>query len=98
MMSIQISLGVWQRITLLGVALISILATLLPLYLTYTLVGHSEILGLQGRYFLPMIFYLIIAGCINKPLHFFSEESIQFIIAIIVPIAINITLFIKYLW
>lgn len=34
---------------------VSMVITILPLYMTYTPPGYSEVLGVQGRYFIPML-------------------------------------------
>lgn len=97
MVTTPTSLRVWQRIVLLGLTSLVLIAVLTPSYLTYTLVGFDEILGLQGRYFLPLIFYAIIAGSVSKPLWFFAQDSLRLIIAVIFPLLISTFLVIYYL-
>jgi uncharacterized membrane protein len=97
MMTTPTSLGVWQRIVLLGIASTCLLAILVPLYLTYTPVGHYEIIGLQGRYFLPLSLYAAIAVCISKPWRLFADDSTRLVIAVVIPLIISATLVIYYL-
>ena len=97
MVTMPTSLIASQRLVLIAVTSTCLIVTVIPLYLTYTLVGHNEILGLQGRYFLPTAFYAVIAGCINKPLHIFASESTRFTVAVIIPLIISTTLVIQYL-
>lgn len=97
MITMPISLNAFQRLVLTAVTSICLVVTLIPSYLTYTLVGHDEILGLQGRYFLPTAFFALMAGCIYKPLHIFASEATRFASAIIFPLIINISLVIKQL-
>ena len=97
MMTMPISLNAFQRLVIIAVTLLCLIVTLIPSYLTYTLVGHNEILGLQGRYFLPTAFFALVAGCIYKPLHIFASESTRFAVAVIFPLIINFSLVIKQL-
>jgi len=90
------SLKKWQCITLCCVATICLFATLLPLYLTYTLVGHTEIIGLQGRYFLPPAFYAMGACCISKPQQLFAGQRVRLATAIATPLVITTILAIYY--
>jgi uncharacterized membrane protein len=89
MTTTQTSLRLWQRITLFGVALGTVFATTIPLYLTYTHVGDKEIIGLQGRYFLPPLFYAVVAGCLIKPWQLFANHSTRFNIAVVIPMTIS---------
>lgn len=97
MVTMSTSLTSSQRLVLLAVTSTCLILTVIPLYLTYTLVGHYEILGLQGRYFLPIAFYVVIAGSINKPLYIFASESIRFAVAVIIPLIISFALVIQFL-
>lgn len=89
-------LGTWQRIVLLGIASTCLFAIFVPMYLTYTPVGHNEIIGLQGRYFLPLSFYAVIAGCISKPWRRFADDSTRLVIAVVIPMIISAILVIYY--
>ncbi|WPB78938.1 DUF2142 domain-containing protein [Archangium violaceum] len=60
-----------QRAVLLGTVLMGTLASIVPLYLTYNPPGYQEILGVQGRYFLPLVPLLFMAVAFEK------RESIQ---------------------
>lgn len=66
--------GVSKDFRLLSILLTGIVLTCicLPLYLTYTPVGVTEILGLQERYYLPFIPLMFIAVCGNM----FKERSV----------------------
>lgn len=97
MLTTPFSLSTWQRITLLGISAICLVLTLLPLYLTFTLVGYGEILGLQGRYFLPISFYMIVAGCIDRPQVIFANMNVRLVVAIIIPNLMVLVLLVKYL-
>ena len=48
------------RIVFILVFLAGYLATAVPLYLTFTTVGWNELLGVQGRYFVPFAFLLVL--------------------------------------
>jgi uncharacterized membrane protein len=92
MVTTPTSLSAWQRIVLVGIVSTCLFAILVPLYLTYTPVGHNEIIGLQGRYFLPLSFYAAIAGCISKPWRLFADYSTRLVIAVVIPLIISATL------
>lgn len=79
----------WQRIVLFCIAFICLIVVLLPLYLTYTLVGFNEILGLQGRYFLPLIFFVVIGCSVSRPNILFAHEDICNFVAVIMPVIIT---------
>ena len=49
------------RITLVGVSLLVILATFAGMLISWTPVGCETILGVQGRYFLPVLPLLLLA-------------------------------------
>ncbi len=49
-----------RRAILLGVGLVHTLGVMMVLYLTLSPVGSQEILGIQGRYFLPGLPYLLL--------------------------------------
>ena len=55
--------GVTERFRVIAVlvSLVLFVSFCLPLYLTYTPVGHPNIAGLQGRYYLPVIPLIFIA-------------------------------------
>lgn len=97
MVTTPASLLVWQRMVLLGVASTCLLVVLIPSYLTYTLVGFNKVLGLQGRYFLPLLFYAIFAGAISKPRWLYANDSLRLIIAVVIPMIISTSFVIYYL-
>lgn len=98
MLTTRITLTLYQRIALIAVSLICILAVILPLYLTYTLVGHKQVIGLQGRYFLPIFFYAVVAGCANcKIMSSLSiNKSLQLFVVLIVPMIIGLSILVYY--
>jgi uncharacterized membrane protein len=96
MVTTPTALGKWQRIVFLGIASACLLPIFATLYLTYTHVGHHEIVGLQGRYFLPLFFYAVIAGCTSKPSRLFADMPTRLVIAVFIPILISATLVINY--
>lgn len=59
--------GVSRRVRLLAIGLsgVAFASFCLPLYLTYTPVGFNAILGLQGRYYLPILPLIFVALAIN---------------------------------
>jgi uncharacterized membrane protein len=61
-------LGRRARIVLLSVFLLCYLATVAPLYLTFTAVGADRIDGVQGRYFVPLalLLFLPLASSASK--------------------------------
>ena len=60
--------GVNKRFRLVAglVSLILFVSFCLPIYLTYTPVGYKNIVGLQGRYYLPAIPFIFIAIAFNS--------------------------------
>ena len=50
-----------RRIVFILVFLAGYLAAVVPLYLTFTTVGLNEVLGVQGRYFIPLALLLVLA-------------------------------------
>jgi hypothetical protein len=52
--TIHEKVGRTYRIVFILVFLAGYLATVIPLYLTFTTVGLDEVLGVQGRYFIPL--------------------------------------------
>jgi uncharacterized membrane protein len=60
-----------DRIVFLLVFLAGYLATAVPLYLTFTTVGLNELLGVQGRYFVPLaLLPVLVLGSILVPKQF----------------------------
>lgn len=55
----------WTRLLALGAALGSLLLLALPLFLTWTHVGAPVIQGLQGRYFLPTLAFLLVFSAVR---------------------------------
>ena len=61
--------GARVRIAALAIAVACALAISFPLYLTWTAVGADFVVGIQGRYFLPLVPLLLIAiGARMRPL------------------------------
>jgi len=50
----------WERASLLGIALLEILAILSSIFITWTKPGASIVLGVQGRYFIPVLPLLLL--------------------------------------
>ncbi len=48
-----------------ALSLIAFAAIFLPLYLTYTPVGYATVLGIQSRYFLPILPFVFVAVAFN---------------------------------
>ena len=46
----------WQRTALAAAAIIGVLGVLLALYATFNGVGSRHVRGVQGRYFIPILF------------------------------------------
>ncbi|WP_368157185.1 DUF2142 domain-containing protein [Aeromonas sp. R10-2] len=44
-----------SKVFILIILIVSIIITILPLYMTYTPPGYSSVLGVQGRYFIPTL-------------------------------------------
>ena len=78
------------RIVFLLVFLAGYLATAVPLYLTFTTVGLNELLGVQGRYFVPLALLpvLALAGILIPKQFAISSNWVMGLLA--VTLAMNI--------
>jgi uncharacterized membrane protein len=78
------------RIVFILVFLAGYLATAVPLYLTFTTVGLNELLGVQGRYFIPLasLPVLTLAGFLTTKK--FTSSSNWIIIFLAVALFLNI--------
>lgn len=81
-----------HRTILLAVSCLIILASVTPLYLTYTPPGHSEILGLQGRYFLPAALCFVLAVSFSRPQYFYIKPELRTNIGMGIPAIINMVI------
>lgn len=66
--------GLYGNLTLLAVGLLVALAVSVALYAAYTAVGAPVIRGIQGRYFMPLIFLALLAQ--YKPLFIFRDKTV----------------------
>lgn len=57
----NIRIALWQRVVLVGIAVLAIVLLLVSLYLIWTPVGISYIRGLHGRYLIPIMPLVLIA-------------------------------------
>lgn len=69
-------LQAWQKFILLLIGLGMCTETMMAMYVTYTPVGHSEVLGVQGRQFLPVIL------CLLWPLSFSLSSRFPFAVVV----------------
>ena len=77
-----------QKILLISIFLVIVALIFTGLYLTYTEVGAEIILGVQGRYFIPIVL-LILLSLISKDK--FIEYKHSTIVYIVLLMCINIS-------
>lgn len=75
-----------QRVILLMVVLAALCASVLPTYLTYTPVGHREILGIQGRYFIPIAIFALVAAGFSRNDWFFMRRVLRIGLGVAIPL------------
>jgi uncharacterized membrane protein len=80
------ALGAVQRILLLLMALAISLGTVSTLYIVYTGLGNAEILGIQGRLFMPAIVIALVAVAFEKT-NFSLNPLIRDTVAYVCPVA-----------
>ncbi|MEN9456146.1 MAG: hypothetical protein RL210_1665 [Pseudomonadota bacterium] len=78
-----------QRQILVLTALFCLAAMVSPLYLTYTPVGHERILGLQGRYFLPLALCVLFPLAFQRPRIFHLSAELRTFIGAGLPAIIS---------
>jgi uncharacterized membrane protein len=79
-----------QRLWLAGLWFLGCIAVMAPTYLTYTPVGHAEILGVQGRYFIPLAMMLGMVVAWRKPnFAWIRETRMRLLLALGMPLAID---------
>jgi uncharacterized membrane protein len=81
-----------QRGILLAVALAACGAAVLPMYLTYTPVGHTEILGIQGRYFIPIAIFALAGMGFTRERWFFMSKPLRVTFGLLTPLLMLIYL------
>lgn len=59
----EIELKKWQKIWFLLISIVIYCLVIIALYLTWTPVGSAEVLGVQGRYFLPILPMILLPLC-----------------------------------
>lgn len=84
----EIDLSIKQRIILLAVFLIIVALIFTGLYLTYTDVGAEIILGVQGRYFIPIVLLVLLSLILKDK---FIEYKYATIVYIVLVMCINIS-------
>lgn len=94
------SLSLVSRGMVLLAILGSVLLTYIALHLTWTPVGADTILGVQGRYYVPLLALLPLLGQnswprVTKDVYFRSRINIMFLAAIIAAITL-VTTILKY--
>ena len=63
---------------IIAVAVVASLAIISSLYLTWTPVGHNLVAGIQGRYFVPIVLFILVgARSLTDKRLIFSEKSIR---------------------
>jgi uncharacterized membrane protein len=90
-------MSLFQNTLFFSLALIVILGVTLALYLSYTHVGSSQVLGVQGRYFIPPLFFLAVAFSLGDVVNRIKYQKLIFNICIAITLIINIFLAIKML-
>lgn len=85
-----------DRFILYSISYLILVAVILPLYITYTLVGFDQAIGVQGRYFIPIFFLLVLALRGMAGMSFLSSKF-QIYLCLYLPVFINIVLCTRYL-
>lgn len=81
---------------MLCVAVVCALVVVVPLYITFTLVGHSEVLGLQGRYFLPVLILCGFAFSFDK-ISFILTPTVRVFLGVIIPTLVASVIAVLYM-
>ena len=79
-----------DRIIFLLVFLAGYLATAVPLYLTFTTVGLNELLGVQGRYFVPLALLPVLALSSIMTARTFTLSSNLVITFLTIALSLNV--------
>ena len=79
-----------ERIVFLFVFVAGYLATAVPLYLTFTTVGLNQLLGVQGRYFIPLALLPVLALASILPVRKFSISSNLVITFLALALSLNV--------
>ncbi|MNS16309.1 hypothetical protein D3C72_479600 [compost metagenome] len=77
-----------QRGILLLVSLGACAAAVLPMYLTYTPPGHTEILGIQGRYFIPIAIFALVGTGFARERWLFMSRPLRAAVGLVAPLLI----------
>ena len=91
------AMSLFQRLLFFCISSIVILGIILCLYLSYTRVGSTEVLGVSGRYFIPPLFFLAVAFSLGDVINRIKYENLILNSCVAVILIINTLLIIKIL-
>ena len=92
----QVSFGAWRRVTITLISAACVVGIILPLYFTYNAVGFDGVIGVQGRYFIPVAVVFFVGCALDNPSVVTANEFLRLAISVVAPVAINIGLVLKY--
>ena len=87
----KVNINKFQKITLISVLIVFIVANITAMYLYFTGVGKDVIVGVQGRYFIPGCVLLIGLFTSKKKLFRMSDEALILILGVGMLIVLGIT-------
>lgn len=82
-----------QKLLIIAISLVIMVAIWGSMFLSYTEVGQTEIAGVQGRYFIPLLFPLLLCLSTNKIQYKLNEEKMNYTISLILLLIIYYSLF-----
>jgi uncharacterized membrane protein len=81
--SFKFELKNWQKLIIIITTVIGIVVTYTSLYVMWTPVANSVVLGLNGKYFIPMVLPLLLLFKKDEAKYNFDQVKVFIVIALV---------------